>query len=528
MVGANSVPFDIANCTFTNCKFGIYSIDQAINMYDCYFIDNETGWNAINTNQYSTVGTSLFDNNITAINMYLPANTAILNLKGTTIINNDNGVIVSSNATVQGTCNYVIDNDNDGFKLGAGSKIDFGGINSFGRNTITNNFIGLNLNEVAELDLDFGENDLKNYYRGVSGFINWQQICQLNYIKANKNHWNNGNVAPIWNSDYVLYNSCNQSSVPTSLIDNVPLTTMPECDGPLTPPNNGGGNYRTVSILGNTKSMIEFYNEARNIMGIDSLKNNVHAFKILYELQQLNYTDWSQTEIQLLNKSYLDLSKAYGYALSKKEISRNINANILSQEIYNKLISVQDQKQIQSLAMNDTANYFQALMTYATSGNSSLFEEVAQAQLGNLYGFSNNYGKLLVESYQCLIEEERKLRNNEINEDEFEINIDACINYANQRKEEYSSISAQENILTVFPNPTTDKIFVKYYLQESSPVTIQIEDLQGRLIKNLIVEQVYQAGNIMNSFDISELQKGIYLIKIFENKDITVKRVVKI
>ncbi len=71
----------------------------------------------------------------------------------------------------------------------------------------------------------------------------------------------------------------------------------------------------------------------------------------------------------------------------------------------------------------------------------------------------------------------------------------------------------QIDLVSVYPNPFNSSAEVKFYLQESGRVTIQLMDLSGRLVQT-INNDVYSSGEHRVGFNGSGLPNGMYLIEI--------------
>ncbi len=80
--------------------------------------------------------------------------------------------------------------------------------------------------------------------------------------------------------------------------------------------------------------------------------------------------------------------------------------------------------------------------------------------------------------------------------------------------EPVESNEASERI--IYPNPASDRL---YFKNTSYEAQIQIYDLQGRMVLN----QALTEGSI----DISELPKGIFVVKIIDNEITTLDKIVK-
>jgi hypothetical protein len=66
---------------------------------------------------------------------------------------------------------------------------------------------------------------------------------------------------------------------------------------------------------------------------------------------------------------------------------------------------------------------------------------------------------------------------------------------------------------SLFPNPTKDRVTVKFQADKATPVTFAIYDMSGRLVKRLMHEQVGQGRNLF-SFSTEPLAEGMYVLKI--------------
>ncbi len=77
------------------------------------------------------------------------------------------------------------------------------------------------------------------------------------------------------------------------------------------------------------------------------------------------------------------------------------------------------------------------------------------------------------------------------------------------------------NLISVYPNPITDNFFVNNSFNETDAMTLNISDINGRLVKK--VQNI--AGR--QSINIDDLSKGIYFLKIQTSKGDVVKKIVK-
>lgn len=76
----------------------------------------------------------------------------------------------------------------------------------------------------------------------------------------------------------------------------------------------------------------------------------------------------------------------------------------------------------------------------------------------------------------------------------------------------------QEMGITLYPNPTTDRLFIKTEQSQKRPLKFSLYNMQGKLIiqEHLVAEY--------ESFDLSSLSTGVYLVHIIDNNGKKVSR----
>jgi hypothetical protein len=76
-----------------------------------------------------------------------------------------------------------------------------------------------------------------------------------------------------------------------------------------------------------------------------------------------------------------------------------------------------------------------------------------------------------------------------------------------------------ENSIAVFPNPTEDVLNISYGF--NNPLTqVSIVTLTG--------QTVYQANEMVESIDLSNLAKGIYFLRVVSNGETCIKKISKL
>lgn len=79
--------------------------------------------------------------------------------------------------------------------------------------------------------------------------------------------------------------------------------------------------------------------------------------------------------------------------------------------------------------------------------------------------------------------------------------------------------------LSVYPNPTSDSAMLRFSSEDSGEGTFQLIDIQGRVVEDKIL--MINEGVNQISLDLSRYEQGVYLVKITQDDEITVKQLVK-
>ena len=68
--------------------------------------------------------------------------------------------------------------------------------------------------------------------------------------------------------------------------------------------------------------------------------------------------------------------------------------------------------------------------------------------------------------------------------------------------------------LSVFPNPTTDKVIIKQSQAEAKKLRYNLYNLEGKEVASTELTSTEQ------SIDFSTLTKGVYILKVYSNKEV--------
>lgn len=80
----------------------------------------------------------------------------------------------------------------------------------------------------------------------------------------------------------------------------------------------------------------------------------------------------------------------------------------------------------------------------------------------------------------------------------------------------------KEEEIKMFPNPAKDQITLNFNFSENAPVTINIYDNDGKIVKSETIKD-YKAGNYEKTYNMSEFENGLYLVE-FVQKELKIVR----
>jgi len=83
-------------------------------------------------------------------------------------------------------------------------------------------------------------------------------------------------------------------------------------------------------------------------------------------------------------------------------------------------------------------------------------------------------------------------------------------------------ITVQSKLLSIYPNPFNDRIFIEFKSQDLINGSIEINDLAGKRIKTIDIKFVKTEINT------HDLNNGLYMLKIITDKEIIIYKIVKI
>ncbi len=89
-----------------------------------------------------------------------------------------------------------------------------------------------------------------------------------------------------------------------------------------------------------------------------------------------------------------------------------------------------------------------------------------------------------------------------------------------------NSTSINENTATLFPNPSSGEFSIRYEVKQKGIVQIDIYDINGSLVKNVVNNQVQNTGKYILPTELKGVANGIYICSIVVNGNKTAERIV--
>jgi hypothetical protein len=81
------------------------------------------------------------------------------------------------------------------------------------------------------------------------------------------------------------------------------------------------------------------------------------------------------------------------------------------------------------------------------------------------------------------------------------------------------TVESTSSEVTVYPNPTKDKLNIEFTAAVSEDAMVKVMDMTGRVVK--VIRASVEAGNNTIEVSLSEFSAGMYTIQLFENNSLT-------
>ncbi|MCB0699696.1 MAG: T9SS type A sorting domain-containing protein [Chitinophagales bacterium] len=76
----------------------------------------------------------------------------------------------------------------------------------------------------------------------------------------------------------------------------------------------------------------------------------------------------------------------------------------------------------------------------------------------------------------------------------------------------------EQEMFAPYPNPSSGKLYVKYYLQEADDVTISVIDIQGRVVKSLTNNEHTSKAYHAEPYTVNDVPNGTYILQMRTSK----------
>lgn len=84
--------------------------------------------------------------------------------------------------------------------------------------------------------------------------------------------------------------------------------------------------------------------------------------------------------------------------------------------------------------------------------------------------------------------------------------------------ESKTTVYSDQELFTPYPNPSSNQIYVKYYLKNADEVSIDIVDLQGRVITQLSNKKHVSQGYHAEPYSVAEIPSGNYILQLHTSR----------
>ena len=81
--------------------------------------------------------------------------------------------------------------------------------------------------------------------------------------------------------------------------------------------------------------------------------------------------------------------------------------------------------------------------------------------------------------------------------------------------------------MEIYPNPTKSESMISYYLAEESVVSIEVFDIAGKIVSQLL-NQYQTAGINQVIWDTSKLPEGVYFCHLRYGNGVVTKKIIKV
>jgi hypothetical protein len=495
----------ISNCDFLNNQVAIQTYGGGLNIEYSSLNNNAIGWEALNMSAACKINDSELKYNTTAAVSYQGYNEATLKVYNRSNIGyNANGVSVSGPLTLEVTCSSIHDNTGFGVKLDDNANIDV--YKSF----MDNNDVAIDATDLpggGSLFLNSGYTDLTSNSYAVNGFF-----MHSNSVRAFYNKWNLSGTSPQQYVDYLTYFRFVDSYgnyIPFSLVDNMPISAVPQCSFPPFPGKAGEETSKSTSDNPKGESL-----EALVANANQYYKEELYAqaSQLYYDILMNHTANLNISEWDVVWYAYLKFQSLSGLIEDYFEMY-----DIL--EVQNSLLGkLADRQYDKKLYLN-----IAKAQSYRISGD---FGSAFDHYLFTI-DMAKDEDKATVARLMCQMDADQQVVFGNIESDEIRAFVENCTDsYSKKIKVGVSKPKTmQESYMKVNPNPANSSFKISIDLQKKFDNTeVKIVDQHQQVVWHKVVNH----NPVEFTVNAKSLGKpGIYFIVITSGgKQIETKRLI--
>ncbi|MEO0473570.1 MAG: T9SS type A sorting domain-containing protein [Bacteroidota bacterium] len=143
-------------------------------------------------------------------------------------------------------------------------------------------------------------------------------------------------------------------------------------------------------------------------------------------------------------------------------------------------------------------------------------ETNALAEFTNVLNIALGDDRRRAERWECLLLASQRFKNGELTPIEFMTQATACdYGPSSSRRARSLGISNPKSLdLQIFPNPAKGLTQFTFSLPQTSQCRIELWDMQGRRLREILPDRELTAGQQQFVFDVSTLADGVYSIRL--------------
>jgi len=530
-IGGN--PLLIEGCLFRNNHTGLYTSDEKVRLVDCTFRDNQYGWYGENMAGISVVDQSLFKENLMAGVRFAGQISSVLLFRESTLEQNFHGVQMYD-GVLQANCSHFTHNTYSGIMAEKNARVLLGNAS---KNHLTNNYIGIALNEALELDILNGH--LK--FSGNNYYVIGELLSKL-YFDLDNNTLKpldfSGNHMPVLPGGlpvhpYIYHPVTYQLTPFNVVLQNVVPQGWTNCVDLNASVSNEHLTYPVTLIAGasviqggvfNNYLLTDALLQAANLVSCDEYAgNDTLAISAFHQILTHLPAQLSEAERGGIDYALELMTLALGNAIENELIDPNRGLDGTPVDAYVEMIAAQVQEQLDNLdhqaAFSEEAEARYALLK-AQMYRVAEHYDYALEILDEISVFSGTSLSNEAVYWGCVCASERLLLIDSIDRAEFHLKMDSCsLALITARMLPYMPqfgvipvadlVDPDQWVKQVFPNPANQRVVVELAVSAAG-VQVEMMDVNGKVVHAMHLPYSTNRLNI----DLPELSPGIYVLKI--------------